>query len=414
VICPKCGREVPFFIRRKVRDPFLKCPACNQLFYKSAIPEGVSYEVKYEEEAKALLQAKREVGPGLFEEPKEPTEVISEILLDWGCDEHFVRKIAEYIEAKGFFDPAWLAGMLMQARTGRRFTPQEANMVVDMINAALERERRKAEEAGRMFPLMIVPLRPPAPTGYVGGAQPLHPTYAPGYYYPPSTYSPVAPPPSTTAPPQPPSTTYYAPPVQLTPQTVQEMIRQAFAEYKRTSEIDELKKTIVELEKKRLEDRAEFERRLAEGLQQIREAISSQPQAPPPPVVDKKDIELMAANLEKAFSQRISELEKRYVEAKSEAEKKELMGRIEGLRAELEAAKKEWGRPPVSPQGWQKDETRLVAELGTRALDIIRERKPIETIVRIIPVQPQQPQQQQQKTEKSLVDLIKEEGGTVE
>ena len=211
--CPKCGQEVEYFLKRKRRDPALKCPACNEYFIRSDLPPGTTYVVKYEDTGEQHQeqvppqppqpspqpspQPAPKRPPSLFEEPKEPSQVIAEILTDWGCDEEFVRKVCEYINMKGYFDPGWMMNMLLRARTGRRFTEQEAFMVVDMIMAALEREKRRAEEMGRTFPLALISLRATTPS-YIGGAQPLYPTTYPAY---PTAYAPS---PTPTAPVQPP------------------------------------------------------------------------------------------------------------------------------------------------------------------------------------------------------------------
>jgi ribosome-binding ATPase YchF (GTP1/OBG family) len=113
--------------------------------------------------------------------------------------------------------------------------------------------------------------------------------------------------------------------------------------------------------------------------------------------------------MEKAYLSRISELEKKLLEAKSEAEKREILSQLQEVRSRLESMEKERAKP-VSPEGWQSDEARLVAELGTRFLEIIRERKPIEHLVRIVP----KTEEKREKTEKSLADLIREAGGEVE
>lgn len=194
----------------------------------------------------------------------------------------------------------------------------------------------------------------------------------------------------------------------VTPQQIQEMIRQALAEQKRQSDIEELKKMILELEKKRVEDKAEMEKQRAQDreeiLKTVREVLSniqpSQPSTPstPPDVVTKKDLELLKSEMEKVLL------------------KKEFESKVESLSKEVENLKSVAGKPVISPEGWQKDETRLIAELGTRTLDILDKRKPLEVLVRLVqqPPQPSQPPQQEQKTEKSLVDLIKESGGIVE
>jgi len=294
-------------------------------------------------------------------------------------------------------------------------------MVVDLIMSALERERKKAEEMGRQYPLGIVPLRSSGGGAYYSQAVPLQPTpqYTPPYQ---QVYHGV----SQT--PQPPQMPQYQQAAQvITPQMIQEMIRQAMSEQKKADTIEELKKMIYELEKKRVEDKSEFEKKVAdldktleekitkkveESLKEIKDMIASlsPAQSQPQASIDKKDLELIKVELEKAYLQKISELEKKLLESKTEAEKRELVSQIQELRNKLEAVEK--SARPVSPEGWQSDEARLVAELGGRLFEIIKDRKPMEYLVRVIPQKPQEPSEK--KTETSIEELIKQSGGVVE
>jgi len=207
------------------------------------------------------------------------------------------------------------------------------------------------------------------------------------------------------------------------------MIRQAIAEQKKADVIDELKKMIYEIEKKRIEDKAEVEKKLADttkaikdeltkmlddSLKEIRDMIASlqtPQQAQASTSIDKRDLELMKVELEKKYMQEISNLEKKLLEAKTEAEKKELMIQLQELRAKLDSLEKGMSTP-VSLEGWKTDEARLVAELGGRFFEIVKDRKPMEYLVRIIPQKP--PTEEKKKTEASIEELIKESGGVVE
>jgi uncharacterized Zn finger protein (UPF0148 family) len=452
--CPKCGAEVEFFLKRKPHDPYLLCPQCNNLFTKNELPpeERNRVRVKYmedieekndnddvaqphehiDEDEKQEQAIQKEVSKQrqrrfepLFAMPKEPTEIIAEILLDWGCKDDFVRRVTEYINVKGYFDAGWLMSMLLKANTGRRFTEQEAFMVVDMIMSALEREKKMAEETGKAFPIGIVPLRGGGGGGtYYSHPIPLHqssPQYMTMYHASPT------PPPHGQAIQQLPTTAQYP---QITPQQIQEMIRQAIAEQKKADVIEELKKMIYEIEKRRIEDKAEVEKKLADttktvrdeltkmlenSLSEIKDMIASlqspqQTQAASASI-DKRDLELMRIELEKKYIQEISNLEKKLLEAKTEAEKKELLGQLQELKVKLDTLERA-ASTPISPEGWKSDEARLVAELGGRFFEIVKDRKPVEYLVRIIP---QKPMTEEKKiTETSLEELIKESGGVVE
>ena len=410
--CPKCNQEVEYFLKRKLRDPFLKCPLCQQLFIKKDLPPNVEYKVKHEESDKEEIkvsgkeETKIEKKPSsLFEETKEPTEIIAEILIDWGCDEEFVRRVTDYINMKGYYDPSWLMNMLLRAKTGRRFTEQEAFMVVDMITSALEREKQKVEETGKVFPFTIMTLKPSLPSTYISTPH----TFTPMKEYTPSTL-----PITTTTPPsiQLPIQPQYQPqPIRTEDiaKIIDEKIRNVLSEKKTIDTIEELKKTIVEQEKKIIELKHEQEKRAEDikkemlkefktMLEEIKASLT-----PPQPIrteeITKKDIELMIEQLRREEMEKRHELEKRLLEEK-----------FKSIEEKIEKTKP----MPVSPEGWQKDETRLVAELGSRLFDIIKERKPIEYLVRVIPTQQPTQQPTPQKTEKTLVDLIKESGGVVE
>jgi len=438
VKCPRCEAEVEYFLRRKSHDPYLMCPVCNQLFTKKELPPDAKYEVRYMETAKyeyiaetkdeelqpQQTQAKqRPKSVTLFEEPKEPTEIIAEILLDWGCDEEFVKKITEYINMKGYFDLGWLMNMLLRAKTGRRFTEQEAFMVVDMIVSALEREKQKMEAAGKIFPFTIMSLKPSTSSGqYMTGTYTQtfgvvpHPSLQ-SYPYMPTQqqmYQQYQQMPSTTTPQQ---FGYMPPPMKSEDiaKLIEEKIRAALEEKRTTDVIEDLKRAIVDQEKKILELKHEQEKKteevkketlntvqqmLKEVIDEIRATLTPSQPAKSEEEITKKDLELMLERLKREEMEKRHELEKQLLETKFST----IMEKIESSKT-----------TPVSPEGWQKDETRLVAELGTRFFDIIKERKPIEYLVRILPVQPQQQQPQQpQKTEKTLIDLIKESGGEVE
>jgi DNA-directed RNA polymerase subunit RPC12/RpoP/polyhydroxyalkanoate synthesis regulator phasin len=423
--CPLCGAEVDYFIKKK-KSAWAQCPACGKKFLVREHPELQPFTRVVEEEGEGRVSeeeggeveekpVRREAPPpSLFEEPKPMEEIIAETLEDWGCDKHFINTVVRYVNRKGYFDPNWLMTLLLQARTGRRFTPQEAWMVVDEIVSQVQREKEKAERLGRQYFGQII-------WSYErqGPYPPSQPTYAQQYptpSYPQPSYTPT--PPGYTPLPS------YQPPHQqtLSPQQIQEMIQRALAEQRTKSDMEELKKMIYELEKRRIEDRAEVERTLTkfmkatmktikETLQNITSVVQ-QPQQPQP-AIDKRDLELMRAELEKSYSQRIQELEKKLVEAKTEAEKRELVSRIEALQKQIEDLRAESGKP-ISPEGWQRDETRLVAELGTRFLEMLDKRKPMEYLVKVVPYVSKPPKQEVVRTEESVEEIVKAAGGEVE
>jgi len=417
VKCPLCGNEVEYFIRTK-RSKYAKCPACGKSFVTSEHPELEQF-IKVVEEPKPVEQPQGQVSEEvaevkkpkpkpLFEEPKPVEDIVAEVLEEWGCDKDFIDRIVNYIQRKGGnFDAGWLMNMLLHARTGRKFTEQEAYMVVDEIVSMIQQEKQKAESMGRPYIGSIIVSGSYQRPGFY---TPTFPSTQP--YYPPQPY--YIPPPTPQY--HTPTPTYQQPPI--TPQMIQEMINKALEDFKKKSEVDELRSKVVEVDKKLIETKAELEKVIAKSFEElnkiVKETLANLPvqQAPAQPSIDKKDIELMKTELEKAYIQKLSELEKKFLEAKTEAEKKELIGQIESLRREIDDLRREASKP-VSPEGWQKDETRLVAELGTRFFDIIKDRRPIEYLVKIIPKQAPPPAEER-KTEKSLEDMIKEAGGVVE
>jgi DNA-directed RNA polymerase subunit RPC12/RpoP len=482
--CPNCGAEVEYFTRRK-NSPFARCPACGRTFKVKEHPELAPYvrveepvEQEDQEEASEEVEEQTEVQPvvqarprpqpetkprprpsreppKLFEEPKPVEEIVTETLLEWGCDENFVKGIVSYIQSKGVFDPGWLFNILLKGRTGRRFTEAEAWMVVDIITSRIQQEKQKAEALGRpYFGGVTVTAWSPTPQQYPYATpipvQTSYPTYHQPTYHPTSSTPPTSP--VTQPNPQPAYTPH--PTTTITPERLQEMIRQALAEQRKASEMDELRKGIFELEKKLIEQRQQFEKQVsdlrAEVLNVVKETLKEtlsaipqaqpQPQQPQQPQISPEKVDLVKAELEKTYMQRLHEVEKsfeqrlaevrqsyeqRLAEIKgayekqlaelkeklSEAERKELLNKIAQLEEKIEQYRRESSKAPVSPEGWQTDEARLVAELGHKFLDLVRERKPMEYLVKIVP---QLPKAREAKTEESLEEMIKSLGGEVE
>jgi DNA-directed RNA polymerase subunit RPC12/RpoP len=465
--CPNCGAEVEYFTRKK-NSPFARCPACGRTFKVKEHPELAQYvrveesvdqeddeetggEVEEQAEVQPVVQAGRpqpetkprpkpsREPPRLFEEPKPVEEIVTETLLEWGCDENFVKGIVSYIQSKGVFDPGWLFNILLKGRTGRRFTEAEAWMVVDIITSRIQQEKQKAEALGRpYFGGVVVTSLSPSPYQYPTPipVQTSYPTYYSPSYQPTSNVPTT--PPVTHPNPQP----AYAPhpTTTITPERLHEMIRQALAEQRKASEMDELKKGIFELEKKLVEQRQQFEKQVsdlrAEVLNVVKETLKEtlsaipQPQPQPQqPQISPERVDLVKAEIEKTYIQRLHEVEKsfeqRLAEIKgvyekqlaelreklAEAERKELLNKIAQLEEKFEQYRKEASSTPVSPEGWHSDEARLVAELGHKFLDLVKERKPIEYLVKIVP---QLPKTREAKTEESLEEMIKSLGGEVE
>lgn len=435
--CPKCGSEVEAFIK-KLKSKAVFCPNCQSTFplsqFKEQYPDAkieivTRYPWEKEEETddtEISQQTRREERRGpLFEPPKEPPEIVAEILLDYGCSEDFVKTVSRYIERKGYIDPNWLFNMLTKARTGRRFTEQEAFLVVDEIVSAIEQERRKAEALGRPFPFVVTgfggtggPLSYPymgIPTSY-----PTQPSY-PYMQQPPPIPSQQTvsqqPVPSTPTTIQPQYHTLPLPPTPptrtLTPEDIAKIIDEKLGKRKEEEKIEKLESIVHEQDKKLIEMRHELENKvkslieeftkkldeiknkITESVSEIRETQSQtqlQPQLPPD-IVTKKDLELMFEKYEK------------------ESLKRELSE----ARREIAELREKASKPIISPEGWQKDETRLVAELGGRLLDIARDRRPIEHIVRVVvPEKKEKPKEEVKGEGKGIVDIIKEIGGEVE
>lgn len=460
--CPVCGAEVEYFTRRR-NSAFAKCPACGNTFKVKDHPELAQYvkveapvEQEEEEEEAPTPETKIEHRPQpeprprvrparepvrLFEEPKPVEEIVTETLLEWGCDENFVKGVVSYIQSKGVFDPGWLFNILLKGRTGRRFTEAEAWMVVDIITSKIQHEKQKAEASGRPYFSSIV-MTTLTPTPYPYGYSAPMPLQAPQQtYYPQST--PLQTPQMPSNVPQMGAPSFHQPAQQptVTPERLQEMIRQALMEQRKASEMDELKKGIFELEKKLLEQRQQFEKQISDlrgevlnvVKETLRETLSTIPQTQPQttqPQIGPEKVELVKAELEKTYIQRLHEVEKTFEqrladikgvyekqlaemkEKLAEAEKKDLLNKIASLEEKIEQYRRETGgRVPVSPEGWQSDEARLVAELGHKFLDLVKERKPIEYLVKIVP---QLPKTREAKTEESLEEMIKSLGGEVE
>jgi|GEM_PF-4131116 len=430
VKCPLCSKEVEYFYR-KYRSGFLACPSCQNSFRASKYPDLQQYvkEVKsypWEEVSEMPKESKEESKtktPELFPTPKPPEEIIAEVLEEWQVDERFIEAVTKYVQRKGYLDPGWLLNMLLEARTGRKFSQQEAFMVVDEIVSEIEKEREKAEKAGRQYFFSVMPFGRSSTTYYspaiplTSGEQPRiytsyqqpHPTTTPTtqYQYQPYQYQ------------QP-----YSQPI-LTKEDIAKIIDERIGVKTTQDSINELRKQMAELEKARIEDKANLEKMITNSISSLKEEIKNtiasylsniQPSQKTEETLTRKDLELIFEKREKDMMEKIHELEKKYLESKSEAEKKELVGQIDMLRKEIEHIKSQ-PTTIVSPEGWQKDETRLVAQLGSELLSIAKERKPVEYLIRIMaqPKQPQEIPKEEIKTKgKGLIDLIKEMGGAVE
>jgi len=431
VACPKCKTEVEKFLKKK-HSRWVYCPSCQSpvpTTEMSNAPVEVVERYPWEKEEKPETVTEREP---LFEVPKEPSQIVAEVLMEYGCAEEFVKSVTKYIERKGFLDPAWLFNMLMRARTGRRFTEAEAYMVIDEIVSAIEAERRKAEQLGKPFTFFVSGLYPIAPPPAPSFSFPVPldyratPTYRAPPTYPTAPQAPIQPTQQALQPTAPttPSTTYYAPPPLPPPsqpqqrvptlEEIQRIIAQAIEEKKKRDEIEAVREMVHSLERKVIEDKHALEKQLGSLKSEVTEvlakldekwqerlsALLSKPSAPTAAegeVITKKDLELFAEKQEKKFL---------------EQQLKFLQEKLDALSRKVE----EKAQPIiVGGEGWQKDETRLIATLGSQLLSIAKDRRPIEQLVRVVaPIAQQIPQRKQVGEAGTIYELIEQEGGVVE
>ena len=454
VLCPVCGVDVDNFYRV---DGKIYCPVCKNQIKKNQLSREVqqfiidvdklpwdtaSHEENnssvfddadagmQDEQQQVTQQAKKKTTQRkkqkqpitLFDVPKQPEEIVAEVLSDHGCTEEFIRGVVRYIQRKGFLDPAWLFQMLLKGRTGRKFTEMEAYMVVDEIISAIEQEKQKAEAVGRPFFFPIVG-RPESQQPMVfgqpiqfGQQQPNIYQFGRSFQNPqPNIYAQQ---PQYTGNP---ITTLHQPSMwgaqqpALNPAAIESMmeekIQRAIEKLQKENEFNKLKDMISELavklkdvEHKTDEKVMSLKQELSGVLQDFMNQVVQHIKSKPEDVVTKDD-------LEKLFQKQENEL----LKEKLNIERQLAEHRIKMLEEQM---KHQMTALASVGEGWQDDKTRLIAQLGSQALKIIEERRPLEYIVRILP----QPQQQKEKPkeevksegEKSIVDMIKEMGGEVE
>lgn len=414
MLCPKCNTEVEAFYRKK-RSIWLACPSCKRPVMKTTEAPADAKVTEVDRYPWEEVEKGKVISEGLFEAPKEPSEIVAEILSEYGCSEEFIKTVARYIERKGYFDAQWLFNLLLRARTGRRWTEEEAFLAVDEIVSAIESERKKAESTGRPFPITVVgfttrPIQYPSTL-----VPPAPPQYQYQYAVPPQ---PTTPQPIQTQPPTPQPIQYYQPqPVQqqLTREAIErlfeEKLQKALAEKRVTDEIGELRKKVTEEIPKMIDEKTTaLQKSIMEmvsgRLDKIEGMISSLKQ-PAPRVeeeITKKDLEILQERIEKSYLERMIDTERKVLEE-----------RLKALEEKIEEKKKPIVPPPS--EGYKEDSFRLVADT-IKTLVKPGEWYPgkavAEVLVRLIPTEKAPPERKEIPGEKSIAEKVKEAGGVVE
>lgn len=406
---------------------------------KIEVVEG-SEEKKSKPESKKT-ETRKEVStsskvPALFPEIREASDIVREALLRWGCREDFANHIARYIERKGVFDPNWLFNMLKTAHTGRKWTDMEILMCVDEINSELLDERAKAESMGKLWQITLIPHQPRITPSYPFPPCSFQPQYQtqPGYQQPISTIHRPTHPQIT----QPPTQQMIQPQYPMgyqsyptQPQDIQRVVEEAtrrLLEEKRSKdEMEYLRNKITEMEKRSIEQRHETEKKIIEKTEEMKkeiyevlsnlnESIKSLKvsietmRTPLKPetteAVTKKDLELERMKWEKSLTEERAKTAEKYYELQLNT----LKEKIGSLESKIE----EKSKPVIiSGEGYSDDRYRLTASLGSKALDILAQRQPLEVIAKIIPGG-EKPPKRKQVGKPEVLDIIKESGGEVE
>jgi len=432
--CPRC-KNILDKVEKSRKLNWYRCPICHRPLKSSIIPEGIEIiyidtetpfsktkkierEVREEEE----VVEEEERRESLFREPKMPEEVLREILEEYRVNPRFIEIMVRRSKRKGGIHPIELQHYLLRMKSGVK-DAEEAAFIAQEYADALEAEMREAERQGLEYPISspISMDRRPTPTPSIGFRRPR--------YEEPQRYE---------------SSFGYGFSAFRRPRY--EEPRQGEGQFLTR---EELMKTLMEWERQR-EEKTKMDR-LLELIQQQQETIvrlqeelktlrENPPQAMPPNVITKEELQALMEKKEKDAYQRYleQELEKtrreidRLLESREKADEKwekrmkELQERYEKLIEKIEERyredreklekKIEEARKEAEVRGYKSDEVRFRADVmkETRGLvqDIL-DRGPIRKLVVQIAPERRPPKYEEEETaaptEEEIEEYIPEE-----
>ena len=346
-------------------------------------------EEEFAEESEELLSEEE----GLFEVPKPPERVLFEILSQYKhIKPEFIRAMVRRSKLKGGLTPDELKYFLVSMKSGVK-SEAEASFIAEEYALALKSEAEKAKKQGYpiSYPLPNYMSPKPSPPP-ISTTSPYSYGSSSTYYRSPSTWV------STPMPSQGQDITAL---INSLRQEFDARLRDLFEERERRKLEDRLHQMEIQT-REQIRDivdmmknmQNQFQQALQQMQQQFTEAlkeIAQMAQQPPPGVVTKEELEKLQLEqiikmyekqlefwkkLDEEKSKRIEELlnELRGWKEKTEKERLELLREIERLSREAS----------YKPTGYQSDEMRLIAEGIHTLAETIRDRKPVELLIKTV------------------------------
>jgi len=452
--CPSCHSNVPFFIASNKRTPVVKCPNCGTIIKKpevrdaevKVVPRPIydkagkvpledllreidEWEVKEEAEVmEESIPPKNEtptknIRDELFEHPKEPCEVLHEILEAYGLSKTFTEWMVRRCTRVGYLHPLELYHFMRTMRSGVK-TEQEAAFIAEEYAQALAAEMQKAQKLNITYPIPNLTIPPTKLNVEPGVANKLiqimpvqqvqnQTAMSYGYGQPQSNYQGRGQP-NVTQP------AYQVPHQSISPRDMIELFKVA-----QSTATEQTKLMVQNLENK-------IDTTIQQAMSPIARALEMLSEALKQPKSSGLDPEIVKVLLQSKESSAKAEAEANYyksmlemVTKQHEEEKKILLKALEEREKKLEDLQKtmyELISKMQKPVGeFKTDEAKLIAnalnslaDVGNKVVDALVNRKPLETIMKTLPsLMTQQKITQKGKTEENIVKEL-EEAGLVE
>jgi len=453
--CPSCHSNVPFFIASNKRTPVVKCPNCGTIIKK---PEVKDAEVKvvprpiYDKAGKVPLEdllreideweareeaelmeesippkgstPTRNIRDELFERPKEPCEVLHEILEAYGLSKTFTEWMVRRCTRVGYLHPLELYHFMRTMRSGVK-TEQEAAFIAEEYAQALAAEIQKAQRLNMTYPipnLTIPPTKLNVEPGIANKLIQIMPIQSQNQTSMPYAYGQSLP--SYQGRGQP-NVTQPAPMSQFPQQPISPRDMIELFKVAQSTATEQTKLMVQNLENK-------IDTTIQQAMSPIAKALEMLSEALKQPKSSGLDPEIVKVLLQSKESSAKAEAEANYyksmlemVTKQHEEEKKILLKALEEREKKLEDLQKtmyELISKMQKPVGeFKTDEAKLIAnalnslaDVGNKVVDALVNRKPLETIMKTLPsLMTQQKVIQKGKTEENIVKEL-EEAGLVE
>ena len=453
--CPNCHSNVPFFLASNKRTPVVKCPNCGTIIKKpdvrdaevKVVPRHIydkagkvpmeellreidEWEAKEEAEVmEESIPPKGEITPRnirdeLFERPKEPCEVLHEILEAYGLSKTFTEWMVRRCTRVGYLHPLELYHFMRTMRSGVK-TEQEAAFIAEEYAQALAAEMQKAQRLNMTYPipnLTIPPTKLNVEPGVANKLIQIMPVQQQPQNQTAMTYNYGQPTPQYQGrPAQPVPTGAYPPPIQQTisPRDMIELFKVA-----QSSASEQTKLMVQNLETKIDTTIQQAMNPIAKALEMLSQALQSKSSGLDPETL-KILLESKAASAKAEAEANYYKTMLEMVTKQYEEDRKTLMEALKERDKKLEEMQKamvELISKMQKPVGeFKTDEAKLIAnalnslaDVGNKVVDALVNRKPLETMIKALPtLVAQQKVTQKGKTEENIVKEL-EEAGLVE